>query len=92
MQKTIDIVLDVKPTGQDHWTRVFSTIDGLSFMADIKHYDTPSQFGIDGGKISKMQLSSGANPYVAAYDRGWCKKPNGRRNVAFYQALIERFN
>lgn len=92
MQKTIDIILDVKPTGQDHWTRVFATIDGIGFMAEIKHYDTPSQLGIDGGKISKMNISRGANRCVAAYDRGWCKKPNGRRNVAFYKALIERFN
>ena len=92
MQKTIDIVLDVKPTGRDHWTRVFATIDGIGFKAEIKHYDEPSQFGINGGKISKMNISRGANRCVAAYDRGWCKKPNGRRNVAFYQALIERFN
>lgn len=92
MQKTIDIVLDVKPTGQDHWTQVLATIDGIGFKAEIKHYDEPSQFGINGGKISKMNISRGANRCVAAYDRGWCKKPNGRRNVAFYQALIERFN
>lgn len=92
MQKTIDIVLDVKPTGQDHWTKVLATIDGIDFKAEIKHYDEPSQFGINGGKISKMNISRGANRCVAAYDRGWCKKPNGRRNVAFYQALIERFN
>lgn len=40
----------------------------------MKVYDEPSQFGIDGGKISKLMLKRG-NIIVCNYDRGWDIKP-----------------
>ena len=36
----------------------------------LKVYDEPSKFGINNGKISKLQLKQGGE-IVANYDRGW---------------------
>lgn len=39
-----------------------------------KVYDTGSQYGINGGRISKLLLLADGE-CVAAYDRGWSVKP-----------------
>lgn len=40
----------------------------------LKVYDEASQFGIDGGKVSKLMLKRN-DEIVANYDRGWDIKP-----------------
>lgn len=40
----------------------------------LKVYDEASQFGIDGGKVSKLMLKRNGE-IVANYDRGWDIKP-----------------
>ena len=40
----------------------------------LKVYDENSQYGIDGGKVSKLMLKRNGK-IVANYDRGWDIKP-----------------
>lgn len=40
----------------------------------LKVYDKPSQYGINGGKISKLTLKSNGK-IVCNFDRGWDIKP-----------------
>ena len=40
----------------------------------MKVYEEGSQFGIDGGKVSKMMLKRN-NKVVCNYDRGWDIEP-----------------
>lgn len=40
----------------------------------VKHFDEGSQFGIDGGRISKLMIERGGE-IVCNYDRGWDIKP-----------------
>ena len=51
--------------------RVLS-MPGYSFEAKV--YDEPSKYGIDGGKISKLDLRKDG-VLVARYDRGWDLEP-----------------
>lgn len=47
------------------------------FRFEIKHYDEPSIYGIDEGRISKLWLRRRDSREVAAsYDRGWDKQPS----------------
>ncbi len=56
-----------------NWT--CGTIGGFCF--EIKHFDEPSVFGIDEGRISKLWLAwKSSYTTVAAYDRGWDRLPN----------------
>lgn len=41
----------------------------------VKSYARKSQYGIEGGKISKLLISIGGET-VADYDRGWNVKPD----------------
>lgn len=52
------------------------------FRFEIKHYEEPSVFGIDEGRISKLWLAwkdsygtVGSGPSAARFDRGWDKLP-----------------
>lgn len=44
------------------------------FHCWMKVYEEPSQFGIDGGKISKLMLKQNGR-IVCNYDRGWDVMP-----------------
>lgn len=47
-------------------------INGVDYEAKV--YDTGSQYGIDNGPISKLQLKD-SQGRTADYDRGWSRKP-----------------
>ncbi|MFC6792975.1 hypothetical protein ACFQE0_27500 [Methylobacterium komagatae] len=56
--------------------------DGYTFRAKV--YDVGSEHGIDGGRISKLQIHRDGKE-VANYDRGWSTKPglfDGRTKAA----------
>lgn len=69
------------------WT--IGIINGFEFQ--VKHYEKGSEFGINGGKISKLHISKDGNVY-ASYERGWSKKPTTRAAKAVFNELINRFN
>ncbi len=78
------------------WTKghVGGDQDGYDFH--IKHFDNGSEYGIDGGKISKleMRVGSGFKPYakiVAHYDRGWDVRVHKQAQAA-YEAILAKFN
>jgi len=45
-------------------------IGGKGYRYWVKHYEEGSQFGIDGGRISKLMIKRGGE-IVCNYDRGW---------------------
>lgn len=47
---------------------------GFSYCAKV--YDEPSQFGIDGGRVSKLEVRKDGKT-ILNYDRGWDVKPSG---------------
>lgn len=79
-----------------NWT--FGTIGGFNF--EIKHFDEPSEFGIEDaetgipGRISKLWISRtwGEHWTVASYDRGWDKLPLTDNEIEATNAVIDRFN
>ena len=57
----------------------------------MKQYDEGSEFGIDGGRISKLTLKrNGA--VVANYDRGWDIKPQGYEAEVALAILMKEYN
>lgn len=57
----------------------------------IKTYDTGSEYGIDGGRISKLQIKINGQT-VANYDRGWDIKPDQADAIAAYKILLHEYN
>ena len=64
-----------------------------SYRFEIKHFDKPSEWGIDEGKISKLDIRKpGAATPIAAYDRGWDILPTSDNEPDITQAIIDKFN
>ena len=57
----------------------------------IKVYDKPSRFGINHGKISKLQLRQDGE-IVANYDRGWDIYPTTKEAELTLCILLIRHN
>ena len=56
------------------WKEGSLKILGSIFHYWMKQYDEGSQFGIEGGRISKLTLKRNGQ-IVCNYDRGWDIKP-----------------
>ena len=57
----------------------------------VKVYDAGSQFGIDGGRISKLMLKRDGE-IVANYDRGWDIKPKDDNTKTAFAILLQEYN
>lgn len=64
------------------------------FKAVIKHFPEPSEeYGIDGGKISKLWIkNTKTGEIVANYDRGWDVKIKAPAVKKFYEKILKDFN
>lgn len=70
------------------WTEGSIKIENSIFHYWVKAYDEPSEeYGIDGGKISKLMLKS-KGKVVCNYDRGWDIKPADERAEKALQILL----
>jgi hypothetical protein len=65
----------------DHW--ISGRVDGYTFHAKV--YDVGSDYGIDQGRISKLEVKH-KGEQVMYYDRGWVEIPKTTKD---YQALRE---
>ena len=54
----------------------------------LKVYRSPSKFGINGGKISKLEIWKN-DLLVVRYDRGWDKKPSTQELAILVNELIQ---
>jgi hypothetical protein len=62
------------------------TISGYSYC--LKVYHDPSNMGINGGKISKLELWKN-DSLVVRYDRGWDKKPSTKELLNLVYELVQ---
>lgn len=63
-------------------------IDGYRYQ--VKVYDEGSEFGINGGRISKLWMQKDGKE-AAYYDRGWDIRPNAKAK-ATYEKLLAMYN
>ena len=79
-----------------NWTTARAEINGKTYHIETKHFELPSQFGIDNGRISKLFISEGTswNPDKCrcAYDRGWDRRPRTKAAKAIYNEIIKMYN
>lgn len=59
----------------------------------VKHYSKGSEWGIDCGKISKLEMRIDGKT-VALYDRGWALTPDEKDLAAMtaYRDILHNFN
>lgn len=56
-------------------------------------FEEPSEeWGIDGGRISKLEIRGPQHEWLCNYDRGWDTKPSDAKVKKFYDEIIKKFN
>ena len=73
------------------WSKGNIEIDGTKVEYWVKHFEEGSEFGIDGGKISKLECRIDGE-MIFHYERGWDKKPATKLAKKAYAAMLKMYN
>lgn len=66
---------------------------GSKYKYWVKHYEEGSQYGIDGGKVSKLTIRKlDESRDLVNYDRGWDIEPNTDEVNAVYAIILKKYN
>ncbi len=65
--------------------------DGGIYHYWVKAYETGSEFGIDGGRVSKLTLQRKGET-VCNYDRGWDIEPVDEETQIALEILLQQYN
>ena len=74
MTKKNEVTLNHGERMDDNWTVGTAACDGVEYKFNVKHYDEPSEYGIKGGRVSKLWLAPKGGDFrhtILNYDRGW---------------------
>ena len=66
-------------------------IENETFTYDAKHFDEPSEYGIEVGRISKLGIRKGRE-VVLNYDRGWVIEPETEGAQLALLAICQKLN
>lgn len=66
-------------------------INGDIFHYWMKQFEEGSEFGIDGGRISKLMLKRDGK-VVVNYDRGWDVKPSDKNTQLALELILHSEN
>lgn len=69
----------------------WKTIKKDGMTATFLYFDQPSEWGIEEGKISKLEIRDRNNKIVCNYDRGWDVEPREEAKK-FYDEIIKKYN
>lgn len=64
-------------------------IDGFEYF--VKNYEEGSVYGINEGRISKLEIRKDGRILVN-YDRGWDIEPTDKAVTAVYEKLLTMYN
>ena len=73
------------------WSKGKIEIEGTEVQYWVKHYEEGSEFGIEGGRISKLMLKRNGE-IVCNYDRGWDVQPVDEDTQLAYEILVHTEN
>lgn len=83
------------------WTKGTLNIDGKEVRYCLKHFDEPSEYGIEQGRISKLELRTRKDEVtdyrfpddiICNYDRGWDVKATSQLAKKALKQLLADFN
>ena len=89
MEPTINIIASAQ--NNMGWTQGTVTIGGSIYRFDTKHFDEPSHYGIQHGRISKLCVSLD-NECKINYDRGWDVRDETTATNQVLDTILKRFN
>ena len=73
------------------WKEGTILIGGKGYRYWVKHYERGSQYGIKGGRISKLMIKRDGE-IVCNYDRGWDVEPVDTNTRVALEILLYDYN
>ena len=73
------------------WSEGILSIEGKEVSYCLKHFEEPSKFGIEKGRISKLELRE-KQAIICNYDRGWDMKATTNLAKKALKQLLAEFN
>ena len=72
---------------------MWKTIELDGFKIQMKVYETGSEYGIEKGRISKLNIREiGKTMDLANYDRGWDTVPQNLKVIEAYNKVLKMYN
>jgi len=64
--------------------------DGYDIYAfSTKQFSECSEYGINGGRVSKLSISTGNQGMIVNYDRGWDIRPMTKEDAEVCNTLVD---
>lgn len=73
------------------WRKGDITVNGEGFQYCMKQYEGGSEWGIEGGRISKLMIERDGE-IVCNYDRGWDVEPTDENARLALELLLHNEN
>lgn len=73
------------------WSKGSIGIDGTEVQYWVKHFEEGSEWGIDGGRISKLECRADGKTLLH-YERGWDKNPTTKLARKAYATMLKMYN
>ena len=73
------------------WSKGSIEIDGTKVQYWVKHFEDGSEWGIDGGRISKLECRADGK-MLLHYERGWDMEPETELGYRAYAILTKMYN
>ena len=97
MKEKRNIIADILVTSVEK-PQFGNVVNGIIIKNDIeiakfsiKKFNEGSQYGINGGKISKLFIQDSNKNILACYDRGWDIKPHAEAKEIL-EKILEAYN
>lgn len=74
------------------WKNGTMEMGGKKYKFNVKEFETGSQYGIDGGSLSKVQCNGPDGKVLFRYDRGWEIKPKTKEAKKLLEHLKKTYN
>lgn len=98
MNRFVAEILEMHDEGFGGWAKGYARVNSRNYRYEVKHFAVGSQFGIQGGRVSKLwirrEYDNKPPRVVCNYDRGWDIKPRmySPATMAVYNALLAKYN
>ena len=75
------------------WTIAIARYKGKYYDVNVKHFEEPSNFGIDNGRVSKLWIrEQRQDTPCVSYDRGWDVRPKTKAAKAVMNEILAMYN
>ena len=75
------------------WTIAEALFEKTIYYINVKHFDKPSKYGIQNGRISKLWIrEEGEIEPCVSYDRGWNVRPRSKAAKGLYNEILAMYN